>query len=232
MVNLRDKVFFISGADFFQRQRVIENIKKRILKTSNTPVNNIIFYSKEIDIKDLAKKIFTVSFGKNRIAVFKNCLDLKSAAKDFILNNFKKILSTNYIIFETDKEYSRLQRDRKLISDKFFSNILKKASLIRVSSPRRKLAIEDFMYSIRKNDLSLSLHVLESLFQSDAKERMLGPQIIGILVKKFSYLKGSPDKDRCFKYLWEADRAIKEKGVPTRLVIETLLVKLFDRDRH
>jgi len=83
------------------------------------------------------------------------------------------------------------------------------------------------MNSVGKNDLSSSLYILEKLLKSDVNEKILGPQIIGVLVKKFSCLRSSPDKDRYFEYLWEPDRAIKEKGLSSRLTIETLLVKLF-----
>lgn len=136
----------------------------------------------------------------------------------------------NSIIFETDKDYYQLQRNKKFISDKFFSLVFKKAALFKIASSKKKVSIEDFFNSVRKNDLASSLFVLESLFTGAAKDKSLGPQIVGFLVGKFSYLGYSAKKDKYFKHLWEADRAIKEKGFDTRLVIETLLVKLFAKD--
>ena len=82
------------------------------------------------------------------------------------------------------------------------------------------------MDSLRRKDLSSSLYILESLFEGGSKDKLLGVQVIGILVRNSSYLKGSLKKNKSFKYLWEADRAIKEKGGDVRLAIGALLVKL------
>jgi len=226
MVNIRERVFLISGTDFLQRQRAIENIKKRILKGKAAFLSVSTFYGKEVNPKDLGEKLFTTSFGKERIAVFKNIQDLPSAVRKFLFENLKKILANNYLIFETDKDYYNFQRDKKFINDKFFVSVLKKAALFRVVSTREKATIEDFMASLRKNDLATSVYIFEKLFAGGLKDKMLGPQIIGILVKKFSFLENPTEKDRCFKYLWEADRAIKEKGMDSRLVIESLLARV------
>lgn len=226
MVNIRERVFLISGTNFLQRQHAIENIKKRILKGETSSLNIIIFYSKEVSTEDLGGKLFTTSFEKNKIAVFKNFQDLPSSAGKFIFDNLKRILSNNYLIFEVDKDYYHFQKDKRFASDEFFGSVVKKAALFRVISTKEKATIEDFIASLRKNDLAASVYVLEKLFAGGYKDKILGPQIIGILVRKFSFLKNSTEKDRYFKYLWEADRAIKEKGLDPRLVIESLLVRV------
>ena len=226
MVNIREKVFLISGTNFLQRQRVVENIKKRILKVKASHLNVFTFYSKETSPKDLGEKLFTTSFGKEKIAVFKNSQDLSPAITKFLFDNFKRILSNNYLIFETDKDYYQFQKDRRFTNDKFFVSVLKKAALFRVVSTKDKPTMDDFTASLRKNDLATSVYILEKLFAGGAKDKMLGPQIIGILVRKLSFLKNPTEKNRYFKYLWEADRAIKEKGLDSRLVIESLLVRV------
>jgi hypothetical protein len=227
MVSVREKIFLICGADFSQHKQALANIKKKILQGANSSLNTLTLYGKEVNIKTLQEELFLTSFDKSKVVIFKNFFELKAEAKDFIFNNLKRILTANYIICQTDKDYYQLQKNKRLISDKLFSFVFKSAALCRVTSGPKKFSIEDFMAGIRRNDLSFSLYVLESLFESGAKDKALGPQVIGILVKKFSYLKNSSEKNKAFQYLWEADRAIKEKGLAPRLVIETLLVKLF-----
>lgn len=226
MVNIRERVFLISGTNFLQRQRAVENIKKRILKEKARSLNVLTFYGKEINIKDLGEKLFTISFGNDKIAVFKNFQDLPVEVRNFLFENLKRILSANYLIFETDKDYYQLQRDKKFTTDKFFIFCLKRAALFKVASTKEEPTIEDFIGSIRKDDLAASVYILEKLFKGSSKDKILGPQIIGILTSKFSFLKNSVEKGKYFKYLWEADRAIKEKGLDPRLVIETLLVRV------
>ena len=226
MVNIRERVFLIVGTDFSQRQRVIENIKKRILKEKASSFNNLIVYSKEANAKDLGEKLFTTSFGKNKIIIFKNVDDLPVEIRKFLFTNLDRILSNNYLIFETDKDYYQFQKNKKFVNDDFFVSVLKKATLSKVASIKGKVTIEDFMASLRKNNLSESVYITEKLFAGGSKDRILGPQIIGILVSKISFLKDPAKKDKYFKYLWEADRAIKEKGLDSRLVIESLLAKV------
>ncbi len=226
MVNIRERVFLISGTNFLQRRQAIESIKKRILKEKVTPLDVYTFYGKEAGARDLSEKLFTASFKKTKIIVFKNFQDLSVPARNFLFENLNKILASNYLIFETDRDYYEFQKNKKFLTDKFFNCVLKKAALFRTASVKEKNSIEDFMGSIRKNDLAASVYILEKLFKSGSKDKVLGPQVIGILVQKFSFLKDSAEKDRCFKYLWEADRAIKEKGLNSRLVIETLLARV------
>lgn len=225
-MDIRERILLILGANFLQRQQAIKSIKKRILKEKPLSLNTLTFYSKEIDIGNLEEELFTVSFDKQKIIIFKDFCDLAPSARRFLLTNLKKIVASNYLIFETNRDYYQLQKDREFISDKFFIFILKKATLVKVNSFKKKISIEDFMISIGKNDLASSLYILENLFEGGGKDKVLGPQIIGILAKKFSYLTGATKK-RYFEHLWEADRAIKEKGLSSRLVLETLLVKLF-----
>jgi len=226
MVNIRERVFLISGTNFLQRQHAVENIKKRILKGKASSLNVFTFYGKEVKLEDLGEKLFTTSFGKERIVVFKDSQDLPSAVRKFLFDNLKRILSSNYLIFETDKDYYQFQKDKRFTNDEFFVSVLKRAALFRVVSTKETATIEDFIASLRKNDLATSVYILEKLFAGGSRDKILGPQIIGILVRKLSFLKDPTEKDRYFKYLWESDRAIKEKGLDPRLVIEALLVRV------
>jgi len=230
MVSFRERTFLVAGSDFFQRQQAIKGITKRILKDQSSAFNFTILYSKELDSKSLQEKLFTTSFGKNKIILFRNFFDLAPSLRDTLFTKIKKIISANYLIFETDKEYYQL----KFSSDNLFKLVIQKSAIFRVSSNKREVTIKDFMNNIDRNDLQSSLYVLESLFQGGGKDRIIAQQIIGILVKKFS-ISGSKkllEKEYCkqqknFRYLWEADRAIKDKGLDARLVVEVLLAKIF-----
>lgn len=223
-LSFRERVFVVCGANYFSRRQALANIKKRALKGHGACLNVLTFYSKEVNVKDLREKVLSESFSGNRIAVFKDFPALSSPVKDFLFNNLKKILAVNYAVFETEEDYYHLRRSKKISSDKFFNLIFEKAALFKAASSSRKSAIGDFIAGINKRDLASSLYVLESLFEGGNKEKVLGPQILGVLVNRFSAHKR---KDVCFKYLWEADRAIKVKGQDARLALETLLVKLF-----
>lgn len=225
-MNVRERLFLILGGDFNQRQLALSGIKKRLLKQESLPIDFFTFYAKEIDLKTFSEKLLTVSFGQRKVVIFRNFHQLTSPVRKLFLKNIKKILETNYMIFDSDKEYYQLQKDKKFLSDELFSFIIKRAAIFRVSAARKEFSIQDFMSSLRKNDYKSCLYVVESLFAAGAKADILGPQIIGILVHRSTGLNGHQRKKH-LQYLWEADRNLKEKGLDPRLVISTLLVKIF-----
>ncbi|MFH1504689.1 MAG: hypothetical protein ABIH08_04820 [Candidatus Omnitrophota bacterium] len=223
-INIRERVFVVCGADFFTRKQALANIKKNILKVKPASLSTLTFYPNETDLKDLGNKLFSKSFSGAKIVIFKDFCGLSLPVRDLLFNNLKQILTVNYIIFETEIEYYQLQRNKKYINDKFFGFILKKAALFRVSSAKKENTIGDFINSVDRKDLSSSVYILESLSEGGVKEKALGPQIIGVLANRLS-LSGNQSEN--LQYLWEADRAIKEKGHNTRLILEVLLTKLF-----
>lgn len=225
-MKVRERLFLISGGNFDQRQRTINSIKKRLFKDKGSSLDIFTFYGKEVELKDLGDKLLTTSFGQRRMVIFRNFHQLKAPARKFIFKNINKILLANYVIFDSDKEYYQLQRDKRFMSDSLFTLAIKQAAIYRVSSVKRELTIQDLMSSLRKNDLDSSLYISESLFRFGSNIHILGPQIIGILVRQCSDFS-SRRREACLEYLWEADRALKEKGIDSRLVINCLLVKVF-----
>ncbi|UCC95132.1 MAG: hypothetical protein JSW40_10075 [Candidatus Omnitrophota bacterium] len=225
MVNPARRIFFVIGTDFLHRQRAIENIKTRILHNKSSPINTIIFYSKEIEMNDLRKKVLTFSFDKEKIIIFKNASALTMAIKKFFVENLKEITSSNYLIFEIEQDHRNVFQDTKLTKDKFFSFLLKRGTILRISSTLQRLTLDDFKRSIRRSDYARSFYILEKLFEKE-KGKDLGPQILGILVYEFSRTKNPHQKEKYFSYLWETDRAIKEKGVNSRLALEVLIARL------
>lgn len=221
-MNIRERVFLVVGIDFSQRKLAIDNIKKR---TKSSELFTLTFHSKEINDKDL-QQIFSFSFEKERIVIFKDAYNLPISVKDFLFKNLKKITSVNYIILEIEKDYYSLRKEKKIVSDSFFNFIFEKACVFKISSYSRSVSLNDFSKSIRKHDYSFAIYILEKLFQAGAKDKELGLQILGIIVGEISYLRNHPRREKSFYYLWEADRAIKEKGLNSRFAIEVLLSKL------
>lgn len=225
-MNVRERVFFICGPDSFGHQRALESIKKRILRDRPASLNVLTLYAKSLDLKTLSCRLLNTSFDKEKIIIFKGFHDFSSEARKVIVANLKKIIPGNYLIFETDKDYHELRKNKRFMSDKLFNFILSRAAGFQAAQKRRPASLVDFADSVKRKDLKKALYILEELFESGVNSKTLGPQILGFLVNRCSYLPASGRKEICFDYLWEADRAIKEKGLNGRLVIETLLAKL------
>lgn len=225
MVTNSKRVFIVSGTDFFQRKLALDNIKKRLMPQKSGGLNILTFYSREIDIKVFQEKIFTFSFDREKIIVLKNADDLSRETKEFILENYKEIISANFIILEMDRDYWTLQRDKKIANDKFFSFIFKNAVSTNSGTAAKEVSWDDFKRGIRSRDLNSSMYCLERLFEKN-NEREIGPLILGILVREVACLRDFADREKKLSYLWEADRQIKEKGIDTKLAIEVLLTKL------
>jgi hypothetical protein len=227
-MDIKSKIFLICGTNYSGLKNAVESLKKRISGVDSGPLNSIVFYSKEIKVVDLGEALLLVSFSKNRIVIFKEFDQLSPDCRKFIFENFNKIIEGNYLVFQTGRDYYRLQKDKKFTCDDLFSLLIKEAQLIRVGFDKSPPSVEDFIINARKHDLATCLYCVESLFKDNNKAKVLGPQLMGILISQISYHKGSDRKSEDFNHLWEADRSIKEKGVDPRLAIETLLVKLFN----
>ncbi len=225
MVTTNTRVFFVSGSDFAGRRLIIENIKKKTLATGQTPLNILNFYSKEINIKDLQEKVLLSSFDKNKMLIFKDVYNLSKEVKDFLFNNLGKIISNNYVVFEAESDSLK---GKKISTDKFFNFIANSATCYKTSLSEPALSFDDFKKSIRQNNAAQAIYVLAKLYEaksSDNEKKALGLQLLGILVSEFSYLKNDILRKKYFNYLWEADRAIKERGFDPRFAIELFLSK-------
>ena len=228
MANLKNRIFLICGQDFANRRLIIENIKKAILQKAPGSLNTLIFYAKEIDIKDLQEKILLISFDKNKILIFKDVENIPKAIKDFLLNNITKILSNNYVLFETEKDY--FANDRRIAQDKFLNFVFSNSTVFKAGKQAYQVSFGDFINSVRSGDLSQALYVLARLFEArvnDSEKKALGLQLFGVLVSEVSYLKDRDQRRKYLRYLLKTDRMIKEKGMEPRLAIELFLSKSF-----
>jgi len=224
MVTTKEKIFFISGNDFSGRRLIIENIKKKTLKASDSSLNVLNFYPREINIKDLQEKVLLSSFGKEKILIFKDVYNLPKEVKDFLYNNLSRIIASNYIIFEAEGE--RSLRDKKISADKFFNFIIANAACYKAGAALQNLSFEDFKKSIRQGNRGEAIYILNRLFEqksSDNEKKALGLQLFGILVSEVSYLKNDALRVKYLNYLLEADRAMKERGFDPRFAIELFL---------
>jgi hypothetical protein len=232
MVGSNISFYFVTGRDFQQRRSAIESIKNKTLQTSASPLNILTFYGKEIDANQLRQKLLTFSFSREKIVIIKEADNLPEEAKDFLLANYKKIVFHNCLIFETDKDYPDLLRNKKITSDKFFSFLLKNANIplkYQKVAPGYTVSFEGLRQCARRSDTAGAFYILEKLFESknsDKDKEILGLQILGFLVGEYSYLKNSAVKFKYFDYLWQADRMMKEGAVAGRFALEILLAKL------
>ncbi len=225
---IKDKIFLISGQDFASRRFIIDNIKKKILQGAASQLNVLTFYAKEIDIKDLQEKILLITFDKKKLLIFKDIENIPKAIKDFLLTNMTKMISNNYVLFETEKAY--FANDRRIAQDKFLSFIFSNSTIFKTGKYTAQATFNDFINSIRLRDLSNSLYVLARLFEtkaSDTEKKALGLQLFGVLVNEISYLRDRPLREKYLKLLLKTDRMIKEKGMEPRLAIELFLSKSF-----
>jgi hypothetical protein len=222
MVNVAKRIFLVVGKDFLQRQHAIENIRKKVLPHPSCLIDTFVFYPHEIDLKGLWERCVTFSFDKEKILIFKDADRISSEVKEFLQKGIAKIVSANYLIFESEEDL--LSGARK--KDVFFRELARQAAVVRVGSPSaRPVTLEDFKWSFRKRDVASALAIVERLFNEQGRD--LSPLILGILVYECMRTKDLNLRKRYFSFLWEADREMKEKGLNGRLVIERLVMKLF-----
>jgi hypothetical protein len=221
---IRKKIFCVIGLDFFHRQRAIDRIKFQILKNKNYSLNTTTLYSGELDTKRLQEAVFHFSFDREKIILFRNSQKLPSDIKNFLLKEINKIIVFNYVIFEIERDYREFVSDKKIIQDTFFRYILKNSTLRKIHSFKEDISLKKFIIDVRRNRFSSALYKLERLFLEFKNDKKLGVQILGALVREFSYLAGQ--RQKYFDLLWDTDRLIKEKGIDPKLALEILITKL------
>ena len=228
MVTLKQRVFSIIGTDSFGRQQAVRNIHTRILKDKPRSLNTHNIYGNEIELKVLQETLATVSFDSEKLVVFKDALKISAKIREYLHKNLKSILADNYLVFEMEKDYPQLIKEKRVIGDKLWSTVLKDGMVLKLASSKREVTIEDFKYALRKNNLSGTIYALEKLLgeKSAGKERELAPFILGVLTAEISYRKDFHQKEQAFQHLWQADRQMKEKGLDARMVLEKLVIRL------
>ena len=63
--------------------------------------------------------------------------------------------------------------------------------------------MDDFRYSLRRNDLASALDILDKLFENKTKATALGPFVLGVLISRVFYNSSPLDKQKHFQYLWQ-----------------------------
>lgn len=222
MGDIKKRLFLVVGSDFFQRQQDIKKIKTKFI-TYRLPWISI--YSQDIDKKSLADRLFTFSFSGDKVILFRDATNLSLSVRNFLFDNFSKIISSNYIIIEIAKNYFWWLRDKNVQKDRFFNFVINKSHLFKSSSyGRRDFSVNDFRRAVRDRDFSLAIYTLEKLFQKGIREEELSLQALGILIRELGGWAAL--NSQYLPLLWNGDRLIKEKGVSSRLALEILLVRL------
>ncbi|MDD5441449.1 MAG: hypothetical protein PHZ27_04515 [Candidatus Omnitrophica bacterium] len=222
---VKDKLFFIVGGENSQRKAAFENIKSEISK------NNIIggvlfFYPDNVTADKFKEDVFTFSFSGQKVVVLRQVESMPVDVKKILVDNLTKILDFNYIVAESELDFGFLSNDRKLAKDPLISLLITKAASTKFNVYNPPPSIDDFKKNLRTNNINGILFALEKIYV-DSKGRDFGPQILGMLNYKFGYIKNPAIKQRKLKYLWDADRLMKTGGEDSRVILNTLIMKLF-----
>jgi len=221
--NTKQRLFLVAGPDYNRRRTAVDDIKKKISVTPQA-LNTFTFYGKDTELEDFRKRLLTLSFGQSGIVLIKEPLSLPAPVKEFITNNLTRILAANFLICDSSIDLSA-RSGRK--PDKFWETLAAKASLIRVDSAVGPDHLEAFKLSLRRNDFGRAALAAERMFETDTSSRDPGPLLIGILNAQCLWLADQSLRRRWLRYIWKADRQMKEKGLSSRLVMARLLGQLF-----
>jgi len=224
---LRKRVFIVIGLDFVSRKSAIDSLKKRLLPLNNSCLSTQVYYGRDIDFDKLRSLFLSFSFEKERIVVFKESSFLSKEVKDFLHKNIKDIIKNNYLIFELEKNYFFLKKDKRFINDRFFNYIFKYASLIKIASFTSDTSIRKLMDTIRNNRLQDALYALESVFDNAGKNKgFIGMQILGAITTNYSYIHNPTERKRCFNLIWDTERMLKNRKIEDKTALQLLITKL------
>ncbi|MCF7872749.1 MAG: hypothetical protein K9L80_00875 [Candidatus Omnitrophica bacterium] len=227
MVGEKFKTYLVSGGSLTQRRKIINNIKRDIFTGEKSRLRAVTLYAGDINLDSFKDLVFTLSFQKKKVVLIKDFISLSKPIRKFLFENIQKILNYNYIIFESEIPYFSLGKKKKIASDSLFKYIIKNSKRYNERALPAEISIEDFRNQLYRNNLSSCLFILEELLSSKTKSNKIAPQILGLIIAKFSYLKNSDNQEEAFNQLWQADRALKQSNIDIRILIERLLIKLF-----
>ncbi|MCM8774313.1 MAG: hypothetical protein NC820_06230 [Candidatus Omnitrophica bacterium] len=224
MVDVKKRVFLITGADFFYRKRVLDSIKLRVVGDKYSPFNTIVIYSKDVEENKLKETLLNLPLIDNRVFIFKEADKLNKQLKDFLFNNLDKLVSNNYLIFEIEVDYFYLKD--YLTKDNFFGYLLRNAQLIKTGSFEENFSISRFMRMLKINNLEGAFYTIEKIFEDNKNSEVLGMQILGAICREFSYINDPWEKEKFFNVIWETERALKEGRIEPLLALERLIIKI------
>ncbi|MCM8824382.1 MAG: hypothetical protein NC822_06910 [Candidatus Omnitrophica bacterium] len=224
MVDVKRRVFLVTGSDFLSRKRVLDNIKLRVLGDKYSPLNTSIIYSKDVEENKLKETLLNFPLIDNRVFIFKEADKLNKQLKDFLFNNLDKLVSNNYLIFEIESDYFYLKD--YLPKDNFFGYLLRRAQVIKTGSFEENFSISRFMRMLRINNLDGAFYTIEKIFEDNKNSEVLGMQILGAICKEFSYIDDHLGKEKVFNVIWETERALKEGRIEPLLALERLIIKI------
>jgi hypothetical protein len=227
MVGEKFKTYLVSGGGPTQRQKIINNIKRSIFKEEKSILRAVALYAGDINLDSFKDLVFTLSFQKKKVVLIKDFISLSKPIRKFLFDNIQKVLNYNYIIFESEISHFSLGKKKRITSDSLFNYIIKNSKKYGQRALPAELSIEDFRNQLYKNNLSSCLFILEELLSSKTKSNKIAPQILGLIIAKFSYLRNFDHQEKAFNQLWQADRALKQSSIDTRILMERLLIKLF-----
>lgn len=213
----------VASSDPARRAIAIAQIKKNSNIQSRSLSDSGIFYAKEISLSVLQDSLLQYSFMESKFVLIKDTDSLSAEAKEFFAKNLSNIPQTTIVVCEFEQDLAQLKPKTKDSTDLFY-RLLTECSVSSIAPAVEEPGFQDFIAKVKRNDLSGSILLAEKLLEN--KNPAVGPQILGYLVSKVSYMTDQKAKIKALECLWLADRQLKEKDLPAKLVLEKLLTQL------
>jgi len=222
-MGIKDKVFLVASRDGAQRQLALASAKKYIPEElfKNQMVTTV--YAAEANLSAVQNDLLTFSFIGQKAFIFKNADLFSQDIRDFFIENIVAISENVYLVFEIEEDLAALQGLAK--KDRLIALLLAETTVIKTSAARPEVTIKDFMSAVTRRDVNVALAVMEKLFSLEREEK-LAPSIIGFMTSQASNINDIDKKKKSLQYLWDADRAIKERGHNSRIILEALVVRM------
>lgn len=222
----KQRVFCVIGRAYSERQQILKKIKAKVLSGKSNPLNTDTLYPRHLDPEKLKSELSHFSFEGKRLIIFKDAASLSSQCKAVLLKELKEKRTSNYFVFEIERNPSECMRDKKIAQNSFFRYLFAHSAILKNHSAVEDITFFQLFAAVRRHQAAKALYILEKLFLEFKNDRTLSMQIIGALVRYISSLPGARQKDKYLTHLWRADRLIKEKGIDPKLALEVVFTEM------
>lgn len=207
-------VYLFVGGQIQEKLARINDLKKQFFPKDTVDFNYDSLDAEKLDLKNLKESLEKLPLKvKKRLIVIKNCQNLNSKVKDFILDYVKNHSKEIVLILDFYKIEEK---------DNFFIGLSKYAKLIRFKEFHADNGFDLERAIVQKNSLS-ALKILNNLLLEGQRPE----QILGLL--RYQYIRNSrheEDLKNKLNLILEADINIKTTRLKPEYALEILILKL------
>jgi DNA polymerase III delta subunit len=214
-------VYLFIGEDHPSKELQLKKIKQEFLSKGTEQFNQDILYGKELHLKDLQEKLFSLPVNSpKRLVVIKAFQDLKEEVRPFLLNYVKKPYKQVVLVLDADANY--------LKAGEFINSIARQAKVLRFKEmPTLNTFTLGRAIMAKKPDYALV--TLNQLLQSGERpERILGG--LRFVCEKDS--TNTLETKKRIKLLLACDIEIKTGKLKPSFALEKLVVSLCRVTHH